>query len=145
MLESRRIRVRRKPLLETRKSAMYEVNVEQTFAAAHALRNYHGQTEPVHGHNFRVRVTIAGEKLDAAGLLYDFVALERALRGVIAGLDHRFLNELAPFTELNPSAENMAVYFHQELARQLPPAENSAGITAVTVWETDACSATYRP
>ncbi len=124
---------------------MYEVNVEETFAAGHALRDYYGKCENVHGHNFRVRVTISGARLDATGLLVDFVLLRRVMGEVIQGLDHRHLNDQAPFDTINPSAENIARHFHEQLAGKLPAAENGARISAVTVWETDTASATYRP
>ena len=87
---------------------MFEVSVEQTFAAGHALRDYKGKCENVHGHNYRVRVTIAGEQLDAAGLLVDFVDIKRLMGGAIEYLDHRFINDLEPFDKINPSAENSA-------------------------------------
>ncbi len=124
---------------------MYEVNVDETFAAAHNLRNYHGKCENLHGHNYKVRVTLAGMDLDATGLLYDFVHLKRAIQGVMRSLDHTYLNERPPFDVLNPSAENIARYIYDETARNLPPAANGAGIASVTVWESEVTSATYRP
>ena len=90
---------------------MFEVTVEQTFAAGHALRNYHGKSEDVHGHNYRVRVTVEGEQLDSTGLLVDFLEVNRLITGAVGYLDHRFMNDLAPFDEINPSAENIAKYF----------------------------------
>jgi 6-pyruvoyltetrahydropterin/6-carboxytetrahydropterin synthase len=125
---------------------MFEVSVEETFAAGHALRGYHGKCENVHGHNYRVRVLIAGEALDAAGLLVDFVDLKQILRAIIEKLDHRFLNDVPPFDELNPSAENMARYFHQEMSRRLDGAArpNPVRVAEVKIWETDTATATYR-
>ena len=76
---------------------MFEVSVEETFAAGHALRGYKGKCENVHGHNYRVRVTVQGESLDQVGLLYDFVHLKQAIQGVIRSLDHKFLNDFPPF------------------------------------------------
>jgi len=123
---------------------MFEVSVEQTFAAGHALRNYKGKCENVHGHNYRVRVTIAGEQLDAAGLLVDFGDVKRLMGGAIEYLDHRFINDLAPFDEINPSAENIAKYFYDRLHAGLGN-ETPARIAEVRVWETDTSSAVYRP
>jgi 6-pyruvoyltetrahydropterin/6-carboxytetrahydropterin synthase len=125
---------------------MFEVSVEETFAAGHALRGYHGKCENVHGHNYRVRILIAGEALDAAGLLVDFVDLKQILRAIIERLDHRFLNDVPPFDELNPSAENMARYFHQEMSRRLDGAArpNPVRVAEVKIWETDTATATYR-
>jgi 6-pyruvoyltetrahydropterin/6-carboxytetrahydropterin synthase len=124
---------------------MYEVSVDETFAAAHNLRNYRGKCENLHGHNYKVRVTLAGKELDSVGLLYDFVHLKQAIQGVIRSLDHTYLNELPPFDVLNPSAENIARYIYDETAKQLPKAANGAGIASITVWESDVTAATYRP
>ncbi len=124
---------------------MYEVSVDDTFAAAHNLRDYYGKCEDLHGHNFKVRVTMAGEKLDATGLLYDFVHLKHVIQGVIRSLDHKYLNELPPFDKVNPSAENLARHICDEASRQLHNVANGAGISSVTVWETETSAATYRP
>jgi 6-pyruvoyltetrahydropterin/6-carboxytetrahydropterin synthase len=122
---------------------MYEVSVDETFAAAHNLRNYHGKCENLHGHNYKVRVTLSGKELDSTGLLYDFVQLKKAIQGVIRSLDHKYLNEMPPFDALNPSAENIARFIYEETAKQLPAAPNGSGIARVTVWESDVTAATY--
>ncbi len=122
---------------------MFEVAVEHSFAAGHALRGYKGKCENVHGHNYKVRVTVSGEKLDSIGLLMDFVELRSAIRALVERLDHRFLNDLAPFDRLNPSAENLAKYFCDGLGPQIQ--SDGLRIVAVTVWETDNASATFRP
>jgi len=88
-------------------------------------------------------VTLVGEQLDPTGLLVDFADLRAAIKAVVDRLDHRFLNDLAPFDRLNPSAENLAKYFHDEVDDQIPG--DGVRIQAVTVWETDLTSATYRP
>src|SRR3984957_1953018 len=124
---------------------MFEVSVEQTFAAGHALRNYKGKCENVHGHNFRVQVIIEGERLDDSGLLVDFIDVTNLMRGVIDRLDHQFLNEITPFDIKNPSAENIAEYFHQEMANGLTETPVPIRIREVKVWETDIQSASYRP
>ena len=93
---------------------MYEVTVEDSFAAGHYLRNYKGKCENPHGHNYKVRVTLAGKDLDKAGLLLDFKDLREVMKHVIERLDHQMINDIAPFTELNPSAENLAKYFFDE-------------------------------
>jgi 6-pyruvoyltetrahydropterin/6-carboxytetrahydropterin synthase len=123
---------------------MFEVTVEDTFAAGHALRGYRGKCENPHGHNYRVRVTLAGEELDHIGLLYDFKDLKAAMGEVIDRLDHQFLNDLEPFKNLNPSAENLARYFYQETNAQLHAATNGrVRVKDVTVWETDTTTARY--
>ena len=98
---------------------MYEVTVDAGFSSGHYLRNYHGKCENPHGHNYKVRVTLAGEALDAAGLLLDFKQLKLVMRPVIERIDHQMLNDLEPFTELNPSAENIARYFYDQTSQQL--------------------------
>ena len=126
---------------------MFEAFVEETFAAGHALRNYRGKCENVHGHNYRVRVTIEGESLNEAGLLVDFSELKRVLRATIEKLDHVFLNDVAPFDEINPSAENMAHYFYTEVTEGLGGVErpNPVRVAEVKIWETDSAAAAYRP
>ncbi len=124
---------------------MFEVSVDETFSSGHALRGYKGKCENVHGHNYKVRVTLAGPELDSIGLLYDFVHLKQAIQGVIRTLDHRFLNDFAPFDTVNPSAENIARHIYEEIGKQMKTVANGAEISQVTVWETDVTSATYRP
>jgi 6-pyruvoyltetrahydropterin/6-carboxytetrahydropterin synthase len=121
---------------------MFEVSVEQSFAAGHALRNYHGKCENVHGHNYKVRITVAGEQLDETGLLVDFLEVKRLMGAVIDYLDHRFINDLAPFDLINPSAENIAKYFYDRVSTGL--SGGGVRISEVKVWETDSSSATYR-
>jgi 6-pyruvoyltetrahydropterin/6-carboxytetrahydropterin synthase len=123
---------------------MFEVTVEQTFAAGHALRNYKGKCENVHGHNYRVRVTVQGSQLDATGLLVDFLEVNRLISGTVEYLDHRFINDLPPFDRLNPSAENIAKYFYEKVSEGLK-SEVAAQVSQVQVWETDVSSAVYRP
>ena len=122
---------------------MFEISVEYGFAAGHALREYKGKCENIHGHNYKVRVTLAGDKLNSAGLLIDFVDLRAEIKGLVEKLDHRFLNDIPPFDQLNPSAENLAKYFCDGIE---PQARNHGlEVHGVTVWETDTTSATYRP
>ncbi len=122
---------------------MFEVSVEQTFAAGHALRNYRGKCENVHGHNYRVQITMAGPKLDEIGLLVDFVEVKNLMGEVIDYLDHQFINDLAPFDAINPSAENMAKYFYDRVSAGLKSGD--VRISEVKIWETDTSSAVYRP
>jgi 6-pyruvoyltetrahydropterin/6-carboxytetrahydropterin synthase len=126
---------------------VFEVTVEQTFAAGHALREYKGKCENVHGHNYRVQVTVEGEQLNRIGLLVDFVELKRVVREIIAYLDHQFINDLEPFTRINPSAENMAKYFYDEVSTRMAPSTDGtpARIAQIKIWETDTSIAVYRP
>lgn len=122
---------------------MFEVSVEYSFAAGHALRGYKGKCENVHGHNYKIRVTVQGEKLNSIGLLMDFADLRRAVKELAERFDHHFLNDLEPFTELNPSAENLACYLGTEIQRRIT--DQGLSVNNVTVWETDTTSVSYRP
>lgn len=126
---------------------MFEVTVEQHFAAGHALREYKGKCENVHGHNYRVQITVEGEKLNRIGLLVDFVELKKAVREVVDRLDHQFINDLEPFTVINPSAENMAKYFYDEVTKRLDIEQGEAPsrVSQIKIWETDTSVAVYRP
>src|SRR5688572_18103518 len=126
---------------------MFEVTVEQTFAAGHALREYKGKCENVHGHNYKVQITVEGERLNRIGLLVDFVELKRVVREVVDRLDHQFINDLEPFTVINPSAENMAKYFYDEVSKKMDGSngEASTRIAQIKIWETDTSIAVYRP
>jgi len=122
---------------------MFQVSVDESFSAGHALRGYKGKCENPHGHNYKVRITVEGPNLDSIGLLYDFTHLKRVMREIIGGVDHIYLNDKPPFDTLNPSAENLAKYFFDETTRQMSAAPEGARIASVTVWETDVSSATY--
>lgn len=121
---------------------MFEVTVETTFAAAHALRL--GDTrEPLHGHNWHVTVTLAGPTLDPDGLLVDFHAVEHLLRDITAPFHNANLNDTPPFTDLNPSAENVALHIARALVAGLRGGR--ASIRSVRVTEAPGCAATYYP
>ena len=123
---------------------MFEVTVERGFSSGHFLRNYKGKCENPHGHNYKVRITLRGEALDHAGLLLDFRDLKQVMRPVIDRLDHQMINDIEPFTTINPSAENLAKYFYEETNRQLT--EMTGGRVRVkdcTIYETDTTTATY--
>ena len=123
---------------------MFEVTVEDSFAAGHYLRNYRGKCENPHGHNYKVRVTLAGKELDKAGLLLDFKDLRDVMKPAIDRLDHQMINDVEPFTNLNPSAENLAKYFFDETSRRLHSSTNGrVRVKTVTVFETDTTTATY--
>ncbi len=123
---------------------MFQVTVEDTFAAGHYLRNYKGKCENPHGHNYKVRVTLEGQNLDKAGLLVDFKDLKDVMKHVIDRLDHQMINDLEPFTRVNPSAENIAKYFYDETNAKLKVTTNGrVHVKDVTVYETDTTTATY--
>ncbi|GGG96195.1 6-carboxytetrahydropterin synthase QueD [Silvibacterium dinghuense] len=123
---------------------MYEVRVEREFSSGHYLRNYRGKCENPHGHNYKVQITLRGETLDVSGLLLDFKDLKHVMRPVIDRLDHQMLNDLEPFTEINPSAENLAKYFYDETKSQLHElTKGRVTVKDCTIYETDTTTATY--
>ena len=123
---------------------MYEVTVEDTFAAGHYLRNYKGKCENPHGHNYKVRVTLRGAELDKAGLLLDFKDLKEVMKHVIDRLDHQMLNDIEQFKVLNPSAENIAKYFYDAAKGRLQVVTSGrVDVKDVTIWETDTTTARY--
>jgi 6-pyruvoyltetrahydropterin/6-carboxytetrahydropterin synthase len=121
---------------------MFEICVSHTFPAAHFLREHPGKCAKLHGHNYRVEVTVGSPTLDRIGLVMDFADMKRALRTLCEKLDHELLNEIPPFDTLNPSAENIALFFYQQLNAV---AAQPARITEVKVWESDTAWAAYRP
>ena len=123
---------------------MYEITVERTFCAAHAIV-IRGQREPLHGHNWQVTATIAGDALDEDGLLCDFHAVERVLVEITEPFLNKNLNEVPPFHDVNPSAEHVARHLATELAARLKNELASGGrVRAVSVTEAPGCCATYK-
>jgi len=122
---------------------MYEISVEQEFDAAHALRGYHGKCESLHGHRFRVAVTIRATNLNEIGLAYDFTVLKKQLGEILGRFDHTSLNDVPPFDTMNPSSENIASTVFNEMKSRLSHAPVS--LSRVEVWESPTSRAEYRP
>ncbi len=122
---------------------MYEISVEQEFDAAHALRGYEGKCERLHGHRFRVAVTIRASKLNDIGLAFDFTLLKKQLGDVLGALDHTSLNETPPFDRINPSSENIAFTVYREMKSRL--SDVPVSLAKVEVWESPTSRAEYRP
>jgi 6-pyruvoyltetrahydropterin/6-carboxytetrahydropterin synthase len=120
---------------------MYELMVETDFSAAHQLRAYKGKCEALHGHNWRVQIIVSSDKLNDIGIVIDFHELKEISREVILPLDHSFLNDVFPFTEINPSSENIAKWIYDSLKKKLQT--KNCLVSSVTVWENDSSSATY--
>ncbi len=121
---------------------MFVVEVQDTFSAAHNLRNYEGKCEKLHGHNWLVRVYVCGEKLDESGMLIDFKVLKGKLKEVLNYLDHSYLNEIEPFDRVNPSSENIAYFIFQKLKELLR--DYPVRVLKVTVYESHGNGATYQ-
>ena len=118
------------------------VSVQAHYDSAHFLRHYQGKCERLHGHRYVVEIALATDELDKSGIAFDFVDVKRNLRELADYLDHDNLNELPPFDTLEPSAENQAKYFYDEMKRRLPPRMAEA-IVYARVWETPTQWAQY--
>ncbi len=120
---------------------MFKLMIHTSFAAAHCLTHYQGDCENLHGHNWKVDVSITARDLDRAGLGIDFKVLKRETKELLQTLDHKYLNQLPPFLDISPSSEHIARHLYQELARRLN--DGNVTVQEVTVWESDVARATY--
>lgn len=116
---------------------MYKIKVEADFSSAHNLRGYKGRCEKLHGHNWKVQVTVTKLKLDKIGMVLDFKYLKRELNKILEKLDHKYLNNIAYFKSVNPTSECIAKYIYDILKTKIP------SLTCVKVWESENCSAAY--
>lgn len=125
---------------------MYILTVEGSFSSAHQLRGYKGKCENLHGHNWKVVLSVRGEKLDEIGLLVDFNELKSILRGILDELDHKNINEVPYFTGHNPSSENIARFIAVQFTSGLETRNHANVILdSVTVWESETSRCTYVP
>lgn len=118
---------------------MYKITVNDDFSSAHFLREYRGKCERLHGHNWKVSVSILSEKLNSKGMIIDFKILKTKLYEVLKNLDHKCLNDISYFKRHNPTSENIAKYIHDQIKKKLK-AQNFNAIN-ISVWETDRCCA----
>ncbi|MBW2020927.1 MAG: 6-carboxytetrahydropterin synthase QueD [Deltaproteobacteria bacterium] len=122
---------------------MYELKVITNFSAAHQLKDFQGPCESLHGHNWKIEVCVTSDTLNETGVVIDFRALKKHVNAVVAGLDHKFLNNLDPFKDQNPSSENIARYMAEQLALVLNGP--TIKVSRVTAWESETSCATYYP
>ena len=122
---------------------LYEQTAELQFDAAHSLRGYDGKCARLHGHGYRVQVTIEGSELDDLGMLIDFRRVKATCREIVDELDHAHLNELPAFRQTNPTCENLARHLCERLSEVLD--DERVRVACVTVWETPTSAVTYRP
>ena len=122
-------------------AASYQLKVLTEFASAHTLRDYPGDCSRLHGHNWKVELEVETSTLDETGMGIDFKTMKNAAREVGNELDHRYLNDLEPFTKINPTAENIAAYMYREISSRLN--SETIRVNAVTLWETDRACVRY--
>ncbi|MZG29219.1 MAG: 6-carboxytetrahydropterin synthase [Nitrospinae bacterium] len=120
---------------------MYEVTVKTGFSAAHQLRLYDGKYENLHGHNWSAQVTVEADELDTMGVGIDFVKLKQMVEEILGKLDYQNINEIPPFDELNPSAENIAHWLFHELKEQVN--SQTTRVKRVEICEMEGCGASY--
>ena len=120
---------------------MYELKIITQAACAHQLREFEGRCENLHGHNWKIEVFVTGEELEPNGILMDFKKIKTAAEKVIDELDHKFLNDLDYFKEVNPSSENIARYIFKTLGHALDT--QKVRVSRVTAWESDTACASY--
>jgi 6-pyruvoyltetrahydropterin/6-carboxytetrahydropterin synthase len=121
--------------------ATYTLTVLTDFAAAHTLRDYPGDCSRMHGHNWKLEAEIRATALNEVGMAVDFKDMKRVAREIAGELDHRYLNDLPPFTKVNPTAENIAAHIYRRMSERLNT--DTARISAVTLWETDRACVRY--
>jgi len=121
---------------------VYELTIKSHFDAAHALRGYPGECRNLHGHTWDIEVTVAAAELDEIGIVYDFKLLKEDLNAVLDVYDHAYLNEIEPFTQISPTAENLARVIYERLADTV---DARVRIAEVIVWESPVAKLTYRP
>jgi 6-pyruvoyltetrahydropterin/6-carboxytetrahydropterin synthase len=126
---------------------MFELKVKSRFAGAHQLTMVGEKCENLHGHNWNVEVCVSGEKLNSAGVLADFGDIKKAVRNVVDGeLDHKFLNELDMFKDMQPTSERIAVYIAERVQAILDDNQTEeVRVSKVMAWESDDACATYFP
>ena len=122
-------------------SGRFKMKIVTDFAAAHLLRGYPGPCSRLHGHNWKIEVEISATRLDEIGMGMDFRDIKTATKNVIDQMDHRHLNELPPFDEINPTAENIAAHIYKQLVEKVN--DDRVSVHAVTVWETERACVSY--
>ena len=120
---------------------MFEIEIERCFSAAHQLRGYNGNCSNLHGHNYRVTVTVRSNELDRIGIALDFRKLKQELDSLLEEYDHRNLSELPEFQEINPTSEVLARTIYRRLGEKMN--EGPLRVWTVRVGESDSSAVTY--
>ncbi|MBA3582575.1 MAG: 6-carboxytetrahydropterin synthase QueD [Gammaproteobacteria bacterium] len=120
---------------------LYTLKILTDFASAHTLRGYPGACARMHGHNWKVEVEVQAQQLDELGIAIDFKTIRRETNAICDRLDHHYLNDIEPFTEINPTAENIAAYLFNAIATVIN--NERVRVSAVTLWETDRACVRY--
>ncbi len=124
---------------------MFELKVKTRFAAAHQLTMVGEKCENLHGHNWHVEAYVTGEELNPAGVLVDFGEIKKEVRRIMEDLDHKFLNEIEAFADVQPSSERIAIYIAEKLQAKVEGLTEKIRVSRVSAWESDDACATYIP
>ncbi|MFI5304754.1 MAG: 6-pyruvoyl trahydropterin synthase family protein [Nitrospiria bacterium] len=120
---------------------MFEIMVEDSFSAAHKLRNQAAKPEKIHGHHWKIQLFVLSKDLNSSGVSVEFSQLKRELRSLIDPLDRSFINEVFPFTEINPTSENISKWLYDTLTKRID--SDDMEVSRIVVSEEEGVSATY--
>ena len=122
-------------------SGIYRITVENDFSSAHRLREYEGKCSSLHGHNWKVQLTVRAARLDERGISIDFGQLKRLLAELVSRYDHVDLNQTPPFDKINPTAENIARTLFEAARGELPV---GVEVDRIVIWESEKNRVEYR-
>lgn len=126
-------------------STGFSVQIKVEFCAAHHIKGYDGDCARPHGHNFKVEVLAVTNQVNHLGIAVDFKVLKALTNKLIAKYDHQDLNTIAPFDDINPTAETLAQHFYTVLESEIKmePVTQNLILRQVTIWENDRSAASF--
>ena len=120
---------------------MFKLIVKKEFSSAHILHGHPGDCKRMHGHNWIVEAKVEGDNINSIGMVIDFKDIKKSLANIISKLDHRFLNDIDPFTKDNPTAENISKYIYKELSKNINT--DNIKVSEIKLWETSSSAVIY--
>ena len=120
---------------------MFRLVVKKEFSSAHILVGHPGACKRMHGHNWVVEAKVEGEQTNKIGMVIDFKDIKNELENIISRLDHQYLNDLEPFMENNPTAENISKYIYKELSKNINT--DNIKVSEIKLWETNSSAVIY--
>ena len=120
---------------------MFKLIVKKEFSAAHILHGHPGDCKRMHGHNWLVEAEVRGSNTNEIGMVIDFKDIKNNLQDIIGKLDHQYLNDIEPFTNENPTAENISKYIYKELSKNINT--DNIKVSQIKLWETSNSAVTY--
>ncbi len=120
---------------------MFKLIVKKEFSSAHILNGHPGNCKRMHGHNWLVEAEVQGDNTNEIGMVIDFKDIKNNLKEIVSMLDHQFLNDLEPFINENPTAENISKYIYKELSNNINT--DNIKVSKIKLWETNNSAVTY--